>query len=250
MDNNTEIPGQYREIEDLLTPRCFPETAVKFVPPRRFAKNNLQSVWRYAVRVAAVLVVGFALGYSLRHTDTAMAADKVIELALTKIRVSEVMQADFRIRLAPARPGKPFRVNPEADFTDASLVYSNTGRIPELALEWMRGGDRCRLDMDTSRFVYLVDGKVVERSDDDNLKYISPLLSTDLSTLKELIFLDKATVSQKGDDINVSVGIKNGDVSFNAVFSNRTGRLTSLKVYDTSVRPYILVLETESINYR
>ena len=101
----------YERLIEALTPRHAPVTDMKFAPPAGRLKSRLARLLSHAGRVAAVLAIGVGIGLLLSRPDTTVAADKVVQLGIEKIRSSRMCQIDFKARMLPSTPIRPPRFN-------------------------------------------------------------------------------------------------------------------------------------------
>ncbi len=93
LDNHDD---RYTKLINALEPRHAPETSMRFTPPALQRRRSFFSLLGRISRIAAVLIVGIGIGLCVVRPDYAIAARKVLELGLEKIRTSRECRKNDR----------------------------------------------------------------------------------------------------------------------------------------------------------
>ena len=80
------------------------------------------------------------------------------------------------------------------------------------------------------------------------LRHLTRLFYSDRDTFENILKCDFA-VADIGAAINVSGHVRGNTIGICATFSDKNGRLEVFRIYDTSCRPMLLMVETDSIRY-
>jgi hypothetical protein len=243
-DNTND--AKYRKVLEALQPRHLPVTSIKFEPPRKVRKpfSFLTSV---VGKVAAVLVVGICVGMFLMHSDSTIAAEKVVQLGLEKLRASKQCDIEFDTRLKAGTPSQPFRLSPDGVMTPARLSYTTTGDNM-LSLSWKDDGGSHLIEI-TQKGSISIDGIAKSTVMPEHAREsLSGVLFLGADDFARILDGKQVKMSQNGDTILVRISEKGGE--FEAKFSDATGHLLSFKALDKSMGTPIIMFETNSITYK
>lgn len=237
----------YTQVIDILTPHHAPVTKIDFIPPKHRAPS-WKRFMSFAGRCAAILIAVVFIGQLVYRPDTTLAADKIIKLGLSNMRSSKSCRIDFVARIKRPKANRPFCMSPTGTMTDATLVYRSMPDSAGITLRWALDGTSYKLQISP-------DGKIAFSGFDAGnigqatfFKDFAGMLYYDSNRYRSMLGDDMKVKSSDGS-IVVEGRFKNDNVGFAAIFSDSTDRLTSLKLFDTSVSPALLMLETTSITY-
>lgn len=239
--------SRYSQVIDMLTPHHTPVTKMDFSPPKHRAPS-WKRLMAYAGRCAAILIAVIFIGQLVYRPDTTLAADKMIKLGLSTMRSSKSCRIEFVARMKPPKTGRPFRMSPKGTMTSATLVYRSMPDSAGITLSWALDGSSYSLQISP-------DGKVTSDGIDAGnigqatfFKDFAGMLYYDSNRYHELLG-DDMEIRRIDGSIVMEGRFKQDNVGFTAKFSDSNDRLTSLKLFDTSVSPALLMLETTSIIY-
>ena len=245
----SEDDKDYIEVLRRLEPRNAPVTDMRFVPPVRPAALWKKTLVRVS-RLAAVLVLGVGIGLFFVHPDFTIAASKVIQLGMEKIRTSRVCRIELQVRMLAGAGDAPHKLSPRGEMTPVSLVYTSGVNTSNVKIDWNEQHRHYCLEL-TQGEKMKFNGKEV--SDDtlppDAFADIFEVLYSGADGLSKLLNGDNVKMAVKNDRITLEHTTKRGTVKLVAVFSDTSGRLLSFKAYDVSTTPSVLMIETTSITY-
>lgn len=239
--------SSYSQVIDILTPRHLPVTKMTFVAPKP-KPTRWRRVVTYAGRCAAFLIAVLFIGHLLYNPDATLAADKVITQGLSTMRSSKMCRVEFMARMKPPTPNRFFRMSPAGKMTNALLIYSSEPDSAVIALQWMLAGTPYGLRISPDGNVSCDGTDAVNIGKTSFFSNFANMLYYDSSRYRAILG-DDMVVKRTDGNIVVEGSIKNDSVGFIAVFAANSNRLTSLKLFDTSVSPSLLMLETKSIVY-
>ncbi len=244
LDNHDD---RYTKLINALEPRHAPETSMRFTPPALQRRRSFFSLLGRISRIAAVLIVGIGIGLCVVRPDYAIAARKVLELGLEKIRTSRECSIDLNARMLPPTAKRPLNMSPNGDLVPVRMTYRSKIGKTELQIDWQDRSGSHSLEINSGEKVRL-DGNIVEEEmPSQAFNDLSDILFSGAESMKKVIGDKKIKVTKSNDNIMLDLVDKNGE--FHAVFSDRSGRLISLKGYDKSGGTPLLMVETTSITY-
>lgn len=246
--SETNPDDRYREIIDMLELRHAPQTSMRFVAPRHHGRRySFFSLLSRVGRVAAILVVGIAIGLFIVRPDYTIAAGKVLELGLEKIRGSKMCRIDFRARMLPPVPRRPLHLSPKGEMVDVRMVYSSEDGGQSLRFDWTDSSGAHCLEAKSGEKVTL-DGVAVEKALPNRVfSDLADILYSEADGFNRVMDSNNVKVKKSDDSITLDMIGKEGE--FHATFSDRSGRLTSFKAYDYSGGNNLLMVETTAISY-
>lgn len=239
--------SRYSQVIDMLTPHHTPVTKMDFRPPKHRA-TSWQRLLAYAGRCAAILIAVIFIGQLVYSPDTTLAADKMIKLGLSIMRSSRTCRLDFVARMKPPKANRLFHMSPKGTMTDATLVYRSMPDSAGITLSWALGGTAYSLQISPDGKVTSDGIEVGEIGQASFFRDFAGMLYYDSNLYHDLLG-DDITVRRSDSSIVVEGRFKNDNVGFTAKFSDSNDRLTSLRLFDTSVSPALLMLETTSVAY-
>lgn len=245
----SEGDKDYKEVLRLLEPRHAPITEMRFAPPVRQITMWKKALGRMS-RLAAVLVVGIGIGLFFVHPDFTIAASKVIQLGMEKIRTSRVCRIELMVRMRPGADDTPPKLSPKGEMTPVTLVYTSGVNTSNVKIDWDEQHQHYCLEL-TQGEKMKFNGKDV--SDDalppEAFADIFEVLYSGADGLSKVLKGNNVKMTVKDDRITLEHTIKRDAIKLMAVFSDTSGRLLSFRAYDNSVTPAVLMIETISITY-
>lgn len=237
----------YTQLTDMLTPRHAPEAKMTFAPPKA-SSPILRRLMAYAGRCAAILVAVVFIGQLVYRSDATLAADKVVKLGLMNMRSCKTCRVEFVARMKPPKPNRLFHMSPTGRMTKAQMVYCSDPDSALINLKWTLDGREYGLRISPGGEVNYEGAAVDNIGESSVFSNFASMLQYDNRRYRDILG-EEMEAKRSNGNIVVEGSIKNDNVGFIAVFADSTDRLTSLRLYDTSVRPSLLMLETTSITY-
>lgn len=234
----------YKDVVEALTPRHAPATAMRFL-----RRGRLMHLLRYAARFAAILVVGVAVGIAVSRPDTTMASDKVTQLGLQRLHEASGCDIAFNARLLPSTPRRPLRLSPAGHLTPVNMTYARAGNSSSITCFWTYGGVANTLELRGDSCLLVSDGVRQEAQSGEALAVLDKVFNSNYASLKKWLGIENAKLTKNGDRITVDFKAAKEKMEVTMDFSDNMGRIVALKVYDASVSPRLLMLETTSIKY-
>lgn len=243
-DSNPD--SKYRSVLNALEPRHAPETSIKFTPPPR-RRASFSYLLSHIGRVAAVLVVGVCISLLFIRPDTTVAAGKVVQLGLEKLRGANQCDIELDTRLRPGNAAQPFRIATDGVMTPVRVSYSTSGD-KMLILSWADDGGNHLIEI-TQKGSISIDGAIREEEMPETAKNsLTGALFLGADDFARILDGKEVTMSQNGDTILVRIFERGGE--FEAKFSDSTGHLLSLRAFDKSMDTPIIMFKTNSITYK
>lgn len=234
----------YKDVLEAIEPHHVPVTAM------RFRRRGQPSVFlRAFARVAAILVVGIAVGMAVSRPDTTMASDKVAQLGLQRLHEASGCDIEFNARLQPSTPHRPLRLSPAGRMTPVSMTYARTGNSSSITCAWTYGGATNTLELRGDSCVLTCGGVRQDAQAGEALAVLDKMFNSNYASLKKWLGIENAKLTKNGDKITVNFKAAKEKVDVTMDFSDNMGRIVALKVYDASVSPRLLMFETISIKY-
>ncbi|MBD5374092.1 MAG: hypothetical protein HDR77_01240 [Bacteroides sp.] len=239
----------YESVLRLLEPHHAPVTDMRFIPPVRRVPRWKKTLVRVS-RLVAVLVVGVGIGLLFVHPDFTIAASKVIQLGMEKIRTSRVCRIELQVRMLPGADDALNKLSPKGEMHPVSLVYTSGVNTSSVKIDWNEQHRHYCLEL-TQGEKMIFNGKEVsgEILPPEAFTDIFETLYSGADGLSKVLNGNNVRMTVKNDRITLEHTTKMGTVKLVAVFSDTSGRLLSFKAYDTSTTPSLLMIETTSITY-
>lgn len=234
----------YKDVLAAIEPRHAPVTAMRF---RR--RGRITPFLRMAARVAAILVVGIAVGIAVSRPDTTMASDKVTQLGLQRLHEANGCDIMFNARLLPSTSRRPLRLSPSGRMTPVNMTYARTGNSSSISCVWVYDGIDNALELRGDSCVLTCDGVRQDAQAGEALAVLDKMFNSNYASLKKWLGIENAKLTKNGDKITVNFKAAKEKVDVVMDFSDNMGRIVALKVYDASVSPRLLMFETTSIKY-
>ena len=238
----------YERLIEALTPRHAPVTDMKFTPPTGLLKSRVARLLNHVGRVAAVLAIGVGIGLLISRSDTTVAADKVVQLGIEKMRSSRMCQIDFKARMLPSTPIRPFRLSPDGEMTSVRMVFRPDSTDASITFRWSMDGQDQSITVMPDGDVHFCGRRLGQAVPLEFLRHLMRLFYSDRDTFENILKCDFA-VADIGAAINVNGHVRGNTIGIAATFSDKNRGLERFRIYDTSGSPMVLMVETDSIKY-